>query len=360
MALVAPGLPHDGLLPFGGPLPQTSCLPILHTCHLRTSTRLFRPVISPLTVIASVLPVYILMAAGALLRKTGVVRKEHDAGVMQLVYMVMLPCFMLDKMLGSDVLRNPWTVLSGAGIGFSLIIIGIGIGFIVARLFGLAHGTGMRTLALTAGTQNFGFTAAPVVEILWGTSTLAMLFVHNTGVELAMWTVGVMIMSSGSTMQWKKLINGPVVAVAVGLLLVFTGLDDSITGPVRRAMSMIGVGAFPLGILIIGCTIMDLIGTERPSLRVISAALLVRLCLAPLAILSAAKFLPIATELKQVLVVQAAMPAAITPIMLARMYGGRPAVAVQVVVFTTVASLLTVPWIITWGCQWIGLNPQIP
>jgi len=316
-------------------------------------------VISPLTAVHSVLPVYLLMAAGAALRKTGVIRKEHDAGIMQVVYMVMLPCFMLDKMLGSDVLRNPWTVLSGAGIGFGLIVIGIGIGFIVARLFGLSHGTGMRTLALTAGTQNFGFTAAPVIEILWGTGTLAMLFVHNTGVELAMWTVGIMIMSGGGAMNWKKLINGPVVAVAVGLLFVFTGLDDSFHGPARRAMSMIGVGAFPLGIMIIGCTIMDLIGTERPNPRVISAALLVRLCLAPLAILSAAKFLPIATELKQVLVVQAAMPAAITPIIIARMYGGRPAVAVQVVVFTTVASLLTVPWIITWGCRWLNLTPQL-
>lgn len=315
--------------------------------------------ISPLTVIASVLPVYLLMAAGAALRKTGVIRKEHDAGIMQAVYMVMLPCFMLDKMLGSDVLRNPWTVLSGAGIGFGLIVVGVCIGFVVARLFGLGHGTGLRTLALTAGTQNFGFTAAPVVEILWGTGTLAMLFVHNTGVELAMWTVGVMIMSSSGKMPWKKLLNGPVIAVAVGLLLVFTGLDDSVNGPARRAISMIGIGAFPLGILVIGCTVMDLIGTERPSPRVIAAAFLVRLCLAPLAILAAAKFLPIVPELKQVLVVQAAMPAAITPIILARMYGGRPAVAVQVVVFTTIASLFTVPWIITWGCQWLGLTPKL-
>lgn len=315
--------------------------------------------ISPLDAVFSVLPVYLLMVAGATMRKLGVVRKEHDAGIMQAVYMIMLPCFMLDKMLGSDVLRNPMTILAGAGLGFTLIVVGIGIGFVIARLFGLERGTGMRTLAITAGTQNFGFTAAPVIEILWGTGTLAMLFVHNTGVELAMWTVGVMIMSSGSSMHWKKLLNGPVIAVAIGLLLVFTGLDGSITGPARRAMSMMGMGAFPLGIFIIGCTIMDLIGTERPSIRVISAALLVRLCLAPLAILSAAKFLPIVPELKQVLVVQAAMPAAITPIMLARMYGGRPAVAVQVVVFTTVASLLTVPWIITWGCQWLQLTPKL-
>ena len=59
-----------------------------------------------------------------------------------------------------------------------------------------------------------------------------------------------------------------------------------------------------------------------------------RLVLSPLVILSAAKFLPIAVELKQVLIVQAAMPAAMTPILLARLYGGRAGIAVQVVVAT--------------------------
>jgi predicted permease len=58
--------------------------------------------------------------------------------------------------------------------------------------------------------------------------------------------------------------------------------------------------------------------------------------------------------------VQAAMPAAVTPIMLARIYGGRPAIAAQVVIFTTVLSLFSLPWIITFGCRWIGLTPQLP
>jgi predicted permease len=85
-----------------------------------------------------------------------------------------------------------------------------------------------------------------------------------------------------------------------------------------------------------------------------------RFLLAPVLFLTAARYLPLAAELRQVLVVQAAMPAAMTPIMLARMYGGRPAIAVQVVIFTTVLSVFSLPWIITLGCRWIGLNPQLP
>jgi predicted permease len=317
-------------------------------------------VLSPSSVIASVLPVYLLIVAGAVLRKMGVVRQEHDAGVMQAVYMVMLPCFILDKILGSTVLHSGPAVLSAMGLGFGMILVGISIGWVMGRLIGLERGTGMRTFALSAGCQNFGFTAAPVVEILWGTGALALLFVHNIGVETAIWSVGVMVLSGERGLSWRKLVNGPVIAVAIGLTLVALGLDDQVTGPGRKALSMIGAGAFPLAIFITGCAMIDLVGTERPNWRVISGAALVRLVLAPLAILCAAKYLPLSTDLRQILVIQAAMPAGMVSIMMARMYGGRTAVAVQIVIATTVLSLLTLPWIIAWGSEWIGLKAMLP
>ncbi len=316
--------------------------------------------ISPGAVIASVLPVYLLIIAGAVLRRAGVIRQEHDAGVMRVVFSVMLPCFILDKILGAAVLRSGSVVVWSIFLGFGLIMAGIGIGLVVGRLIGLEKGTGMRTFALSSGCQNFGFTAAPVVEILWGTGALALLFVHNIGVEAAMWSVGVMMMSGERGISWRRLVNGPIVAVVIGLTLVALGLDDQVAGAGRKAMSMIGVGAFPVAILITGCSMIDLVGAEKPSWKVIAGGAVVRLALAPLVILSAAKFLPLSTELRQVLVVQAAMPAGMTAIMLARLYAGRPAVAVQIVIATTVLSLLTLPWIITWGSAWIGLKPMLP
>ena len=304
----------------------------------------------------SVLPVYLLMIAGAVLRGIGLIRREHDEGVMRAIFLVMLPCFILDKILGREELRSGSVVLWSIGLGFGMIMVGIAIGLVVGRLLGLERGTGMRTFALSTGCQNFGFTAAPVIEILWGPGALALLFVHNIGVEFAIWSVGIMLMSGERGIPWRKLVNGPVVAVTIGLTLVALGLDQQVVGPGRKAISMIGTGAFPLAIFITGCTMIDLVKSEKPSWKVILGAILVRLILAPLAILSAAKFLPLSVGLRQVLVVQAAMPAGLTSILLARIYGGRPAVAVQVVIATTLLSLLTLPWIITWGGAWVGLK----
>jgi predicted permease len=316
--------------------------------------------ISPTTVILAVLPVYLLMAGGAALRKLGILKQENDAGVMNVIFSVMLPCFILDRMLGEEVLRNFQVLASGIGIGFSLIILGICCGYLAGKLIGLAPGHGIRTFAIASGCQNYGFTAVPVVEILWGTSAVALLFVHNIGVEVAIWSIGVMLMSGETGIPWKRLANGPIIAVAIGLLLVSLRVDHLVTGPPRAAISMIGIGAFPLAIMMTGATIMDLAGTEKPSWKIMTASCVVRLAVMPAVIILCAKFIPMATELRQILLVQAAMPAALVPILLARIYGGRPAVAVQVVVATTVVSVFTLPYIITFGIRYLDLTPLTP
>lgn len=315
------------------------------------------PSISPTTVILAVLPVYILMAGGAALRKLGILEKEHDAGVMQVIFSVLLPCFILDRMLGEEVLRNFRVLATGTGLGFSLIVIGMGIGYLAGKAIGLSPGHGIRTFALASGCQNYGFTAVPVVEILWGSSAVALLFVHNIGVEVAIWSIGVMLMSGDTGIPWRRLANGPIIAVAIGLTLVSLRVDHLVTGPPRTAISMLGAGAFPLAILMTGATIMDLAGTEKPSWKIVGAACLVRLAVMPVVIILCARFIPMAEELKQILLVQAAMPAALVPILLARLYGGRPGIAVQVVIATTVVSVFTLPYIITFGIRYLDLTP---
>ncbi len=318
-------------------------------------------------VLRQVMPVYLLMLLGALLRRFGLTRRENDDGILHLVFHVLYPCFIIDKILGSDSVRDVSAVAWGIGTGFTLTASGFGIAWLIAGLLRFQRGTGKRTFALSAGVQNFGYTAIPVVEQIWvGTGAIAMLFVHNLGVELAIWSVGVMLISGQREIPWRRLINGPVVAVVLGLVLVATGWEGmrvpagggpAEPGVLRTTMRWLGSGAFPVAIFTTGAVVMDLIGRERPTLRASLGGIAVRLAILPCVILAAARFLPSPEPLKQVLIVQASMPAAITPILLAKLYGGRPAVAVEIVVATTVVSLLTMPLILLLGRQWLGFLP---
>ncbi len=329
---------------------------------------MLRAVDASKAVLAAVLPVYLLILAGALLRKIGVLKREQDDAAFRLVFNVLYPCLIIDKILGGgDSVREPSSVLWGIGTGFLLTVLSFGGAWLAAGLLRFQKGTGKRTFALAAGVQNFGYTAIPVVQQIWGKSAMAMLFVHNLGVELAIWSAGVMILSGDKKIPWRKLVNGPVISVLIGLTLVGTGADrfllaeragDSLDlgASLRTTITWLGVGAFPVAILITGALMIDLVAVERPSLRATLGGCVVRLAVLPFLLLAAAKFLPAPLALKQVLVVQAAMPSAMTPIMLAKIYGGRPAVAVQVVIATTVVSLLTLPFVIVWGSRWVGLS----
>ena len=52
---------------------------------------------------------------------------------------------------------------------------------------------------------------------------------------------------------------------------------------------------------------------------------------------------------------EAAMPAAVFPIVMAKHYGGDPATAVRVVVATSLVGLLTIPLWIRFGMHFVGL-----
>jgi len=57
-----------------------------------------------------------------------------------------------------------------------------------------------------------------------------------------------------------------------------------------------------------------------------------------------------------VLLVQAAMPSAVFPVLIARLYGGNPVVATQVAIVTTLVSLGTIPIWLRAGAAFVGLD----
>ena len=54
------------------------------------------------------------------------------------------------------------------------------------------------------------------------------------------------------------------------------------------------------------------------------------------------------------MMVEAAMPAGVIPILIARHYGGKPLTAVQVVIGTTAVGLIAIPLWLRIGLAWIG------
>jgi len=115
----------------------------------------------------------------------------------------------------------------------------------------------------------------------------------------------------------------------------------------------------PLGLVMTGVSIQPHLDDPKQLVdpRVTLTAWLLRLVVLPWVFLLAARYLPCPVELKRVLVVQAAMPSAVVSIIVARVYGGQPLVAVQIILGTTALALFTIPFWLRFGLAFTGLAP---
>lgn len=302
------------------------------------------------------IPMYLIIACGWMSRRLGWVTPEMDRGFMRVAIDLCFPCFIWDKMFGNKLLASPSFSLSVAGVGAGILLLSLLVSFIIASLLGLKVGEGKRTFTLASSVQNYGFLVIPMIAVLYdapGDPTMGVLLTHNVGVEFTLWTVGLIVMSEGMKISPRLLLRGPILAVIIGLLLVWTGGDTLIPSPLRATMSMLGACAVPLSIFMVGTCFYDLWGKSRWSKRIAVGSILVRCGILPIMILALAYVLPVDIVLKRILIFQAAVPSAIIPIVLAQHYGGQPSVAIEIALCTTMASLISMPLWLTLGFQYI-------
>lgn len=309
-----------------------------------------------LSILRLILPVFAMLAAGLLLRWKELMGAEVEKGIVELVVKVFYPCLIINSMIEADSFRENVGSFWGPLAGFGTIVCGFGLAFVLGRALGIKRGKGLRTFAFSAGIYNYGYLPVPLMLDLYGPNELAVLFVHNVGIEIAIWTVGISFLAGGSLRDGLgKILNPMVVALLIGLALNLSGLNSQLPTEVTSSVSMLAACAVPLGLLAIGANLFDHIrdGETLWDSRDSTLAILLRLGLLPLIGLFLAWYFPLSIELKRVLVFQAAMPAGIMPIVLTKHYGGQPVVAVRVALATTVVGMLTMPLWIRFGLNLI-------
>lgn len=310
-----------------------------------------------LSILQLILPVFLMLVIGMVMRWKGLLEPAVESGLVKLVVGVFYPCLIIKSMIQADSFRENSGSLWGPVVGFVTVAAGFFIASFLGKIIGIKKGSGLRTFAFSAAIYNYGYLPIPLMESMFGPNELAVLLVHNVGIEIAIWTVGVSFLAGGSFRDGvKKILNPMVVALVVGLLLNMTGLAKELPSLVTAPVVLMAGCAIPLGLLAIGSSLFDnLRGGEslwEPRVSVLGAFL--RLGLLPIMGLWVAWYFPLSIELKRVLVFQAAMPAGIMPIVLSKHYGGQPMVAVRVVFASTVLGMLTMPIWIRFGLDLIG------
>lgn len=298
------------------------------------------------------------MAVGIGMRRFHWIEEAAETGLIRLVVHVCMPCLAFDTVVGNAAMRQPGNILWPPLAGFVTTVLGLAVCYAAGKAIGLGVGTGLRTFALTAGVNNYSYLPFPILGALWGAQAQGVMLVHNLGVNTALWSIGLLVLTGASPREGlRHLVTPLLVSLVVAAVINLCGFSGYVPRFVTGVTHDLGVCAVPLGLVMAGVSIADYLDEPSRLLHrnVAAMACLARLGILPFLMLCLARWLPCSLELKRVLVVESAMPAGVIPIVMARYYGGQPLTSVQVVLATTAVGLVTCPFWIRFGLSWVGI-----
>ncbi len=300
-------------------------------------------------IVSRVLGVFLVMAIGAFCRKRTWLTREADRSLANLTANVLLPALFMDRILARDQLDSLLLAWVPPVVGFLSTAAGFLLAWAFARwaghFVGLVTDAQQRSFAICAGICNYGYIPLPLAEHFYPAAVVDLIL-HNVGVDLALWSVGLAIISGSAGGGWRRaLLSPPVVAVVVAVAIQQLGMAPSIPGPILQAVAAMGDCSIPLGLLLSGAIIVDYFREAdwRGAYRAIAASILLRQAIFPALMLAATAAWITDVEMRQVMILQAAMPAAVFPIVMVRLYERDTATALRVVLSTSVAGVVLIP-----------------
>ena len=288
-----------------------------------------------------VLPVFLVIGAGYAMRRTRILTEEADQSLLGVLIKLFVPCLALDVIIGNEALIRPANLVLPPLAGFASVALGLGVSLLAGRIF--------------INDRKIRYIPLPLCQALFGRDVVGVLLAFNLGVEVAMWSLAVITISGHQAGKrwWAPLLTPPILAVVAAMCLNFLGAGQWVPASVTTSWHMLGLCAVPVGLLLTGALLADHARPHvlRSGWSTMWLGIAIRLGVLPAILLLLAAVLRVDPALHAVLIVQAAMPSAVFPIVLAKIHGGDMPTALRVVLGTSIVGLVTIPLWLTFGLR---------
>jgi hypothetical protein len=253
-------------------------------------------------------------------------------------FYVFVPALVVDGLTHTDVQSGEVGLILLAEIGLTLILALLGWG--VARLSGYERQL-ESAFMLAVAFINAGNYGLAVNEFAFGEAGLQRAVIFFIGTGITGNTLGVFLASRGTASIRQSLLNTLIVplpyATLVGLAinLGYTTLP----APLDRALTLLGQAAVPVMLFNLG---LQLSRTSfKGKIKPLLLATLIRLVISPLLAWPMISLMGLSGLSRQVTLIQAAMPTAVSTTILAAEFGGDTEFSSAVVLISTLASVVT-------------------
>lgn len=281
------------------------------------------------------LPIFILIGLGLLLD-----RKLHieAKAISQVIFYIFSPALIFSSLVTSTVSGQDSAII----LAF-MVIITLVVGLLTWGLGRLARvdRVTMSAFLLTTLFMNSGNYGLSVNLFAFGEAGLARAAIYFVGSSILTNTLGIFVAAKGRTnikTALMRVFKAPMVYAVFAAFLV-NALKITVPEPVSKALSLSAGGAVPSLLLLLGMQLAHV--SLDKDIWLATASSLIRLVVAAGLAWLLADLLGLEGVTRQVCIVESAMPAAVTPLIIAVEYNAKPKLVTSAIFVSTLASMLT-------------------
>lgn len=287
--------------------------------------------------------IFLFVLCGVACRRFGLIDPARRRVLSNLVFYLVLPAMLFSNAAQADFASYGQQAAVCFFAGLLVPLPAYAVGIAAARL-GRVTQPQEQVIRVGAALANTAFFGIPICAALWGERGALLASFYDQGITIPMFLLG----PFGYAVQPDRralrtaLLNPIILSMAAGIAFRFTGMSLPVV--LAQLLDLVGGMTAPLALILVGALLEwkraeDVTAPQRKTpLALLTGS---RLVLAPLLILGIAVLLGLEKPVRQVVVLQSAMPTSVVGTLMAYQYHSDAALAVRGNLLTVAASVLT-------------------
>lgn len=298
--------------------------------------------------ISGILVILGMILVGFVIGEKGWFDDKSRGLLAKLVTQVALPCYMLytitQRFTAADLLK----MLPALRFPALSMVILLGIATGVARIFEVKQDRRGLFISMFFNSNTI-FVGLPINQALFGDASIPYVLIYYMCNTTFFWTLGTYLIQRDGEGEaqfdlktsLKKVFSPPLMGFLLGLVLVM--LQIKLPAFLASDLQYLGNLTTPLSMIFIGLSVSH-VGVKQLVLGKDQLLILLgRFLVAPLLMATIVYWVPLPSLMKQVFIIQSAMPMMTNAPVVARLYGADSDYAAVMVTETTLATMVVIP-----------------
>ena len=298
--------------------------------------------------ISGILVILGMILVGFIIGEKGWFDDKSRGLLAKLVTQVALPCYMLytitQRFTAADLLK----MLPALRFPALSMVILLGIATGVARIFAVRQDRRGLFISMFFNSNTI-FVGLPINQALFGDASIPYVLIYYMCNTTFFWTLGTYLIQRDGEGEaqfdlktsLKKVFSPPLMGFLLGLVMVM--LQIKLPAFLASDLQYLGNLTTPLSMIFIGLSVSH-VGVKQLVMGKDQLLILLgRFLVAPLLMATIVYWVPLPSLMKQVFIIQSAMPVMTNAPVVARLYGADSDYAAVMVTETTLATMVVIP-----------------